>query len=199
MIPDTSTAYHLARLCAAVAKGNAAIAEDAIIAVMGISDEGHRQCYEAILQTYLFAGFPAALEGLVLLYNVTGIYPDAMAADDDVAVRGEQLCKAIYTTAYGKMRERLGRIAPDLDHRMVLEGYGNTLSRGGLSIVYRELCVVAVLSVTGWSNQLYSHIRGCMNLGLSAPDIQSVIIPVIRDVAPANEALFTATFSKVVQ
>ena len=48
---------------------------------------------------------------------------------------------------------------------MVQEGYGKVLGRSGLSLVERELCIVALLAVLDVPKQLYSHLRGALNVG----------------------------------
>lgn len=141
-----------------------------------------RHCYEALLQLYLFAGFPAALEALATFRSVLATaeiaWPDNAPEPYDTHVfseRGEELCRTIYTTAYSKMRERVGRLSPDLDLWMVVEGYGKTLSRPGLSTDRRELVIVAALAVLGWRNQLYSHIRGAVNVGVQRSECEAIL------------------------
>jgi 4-carboxymuconolactone decarboxylase len=128
--------------------------------------------YEIILQTYLFAGFPAALEGVAMLKAVCDqrslafVPPNAERTDTQVfTARGETLCKEVYTTAHDKMRRNLITLSPDLASWMIVEGYGKTLSRHGVSGRLRELAIVSVLAVQGWNTQLHSHLRGAMNLG----------------------------------
>lgn len=128
--------------------------------------------YEALLQTYLFAGFPAALEGLSVLLSICqergmDFVPPRVSAFDEALFtkRGQELCQQIYTNAYDKMRRNLHAISPDLAEWMIVEGYGKTLSREELPARIRELAVVAVLAVLGWNTQLYSHLRGAMNVG----------------------------------
>lgn len=141
-----------------------------------------RECYEALLQTYLFAGFPAAVEGLSVLASVLKEYqtdhPQEQAQRYDVEQFrecGEQLCERIYSTAYSKMRAKMGAVSPDLDMWMIIEGYGKTLSREGLSVQTRELLIVAVLAALGWQNQLYSHVRGALNVGVSGGECRDVL------------------------
>lgn len=128
--------------------------------------------YEALLQTYLFAGFPSALEGLSVLLSVCQergmdfVPPRVSTFDESLFTkRGQELCQQIYTSAYDKMRRNLHAISPDLAEWMIVEGYGKTLSRGELPARIRELSVAAVLAVLGWNTQLYSHLRGAMNVG----------------------------------
>lgn len=128
--------------------------------------------YESLLQTYLFAGFPAALEALAVLQALCkeqkrDFTPPPAAPHNEALFqqRGKDLCQQIYTTAYNKMRQKLLAISPDLAEWMIVEGYGKTLSRPELSARMRELVIVGVLAVLGWNTQLYSHLRGAMNVG----------------------------------
>ena len=54
---------------------------------------------------------------------------------------------------------------------MVVEGYGRVLGRPGLTLVIRGLCIVVTLAVTGASKQLYSHLRGALNVGAPPADV----------------------------
>ena len=128
--------------------------------------------YEALLQSYLFAGFPAALEALstftatVESMNVEFKPPLVEEYNvDEFTRRGVNTCTSIYTNVYQTIRERLKETSPHLDEWMIVEGYGKTLSRPQLGLETRELVNVAILAVTGWQRQLYSHLRGAMNVG----------------------------------
>ncbi|MBX7155067.1 MAG: carboxymuconolactone decarboxylase family protein [Bacteriodetes bacterium] len=142
--------------------------------------------YEALLQTYLFAGFPAALEGLMTLTetltkcSVEYTPPDEELYNvDEFRKRGELLCQQIYTTVYPTIRERLGAITPDLDDWMIVEGYGKTLSRPLLDAKTRELITISMLAVTGWERQLFSHIRGALNVGASLGECTDALLPTL--------------------
>ena len=130
--------------------------------------------YEALLQTYLFAGFPAALEALstfaTTLNNLSISFSPPKVEEYNVEEfihRGVESCKSIYTNVYHSMRERLHIISPHLDEWMIVEGYGKMLSRPQLGLRTRELITVAILATTSWERQLYSHLRGAMNVGAS--------------------------------
>lgn len=138
--------------------------------------------YEAFLQLYLFSGFPAALEALATLHTALREHNRATKRQQYepyniplFTKRGEALCQQIYTTAYGKMRQRVGSYSPDMDQWMIVEGYGKTLSRPGLPLRVRELITVSVLSVSSWHNQLYSHIRGAMHAGATRRECEIVL------------------------
>ena len=52
---------------------------------------------------------------------------------------------------------------------MITEGYGKVLSRPGLDLERRELCIVAACAATEQDRQLHSHLHGALNVGV-APD-----------------------------
>ena len=138
--------------------------------------------YEALLQCYLFAGFPAALDALgtwftaVQARGLQAAAPSAAAIDiAPFEQRGEALCRQVYGGVYDRMMERLGQISPDLQTWMLVEGYGKTLSRSGLSIIERELCIVAILAALGRQTQLFSHVRGALRVGATVHDVQDVV------------------------
>jgi 4-carboxymuconolactone decarboxylase len=146
----------------------------------------HRELYEALLQLYLFAGFPAALESLSTLAEVMQQRSEAASNNAlepyniaNFTKRGEELCQRIYTSTYQKMRQNLGRITPDLDAWMIVEGYGKTLSREGVDTKSRELLIVATLAALGWTKQLYSHLRGAMNVGATSEECRAVLAVIV--------------------
>ncbi len=139
----------------------------------------HTELYEALLQTYLFAGFPAALESLNVLNNYLQIKEnDENRTMYDVNLfqtRGESLCRNVYTNVYEKMRTKLGVVSPELDYWMIVEGYGKTLSRPGLTTITRELISASSLAAMGWENQLYSHVRGAINVGATPMECRALL------------------------
>lgn len=159
----------LVRLSAAVASGADAhlgeVMEEARAAC------APRQVEEALIQSYLFLGYPAALNALAAWRGMVGEPgPDAAPLDVRAWVEaGEVTCRAVYGSAYEGLRENIGSISPDMDVWMVTEGYGKVLSRPGLTLPVRECCIVAILTVLGTARQLRSHIRGALLTGAS-PD-----------------------------
>lgn len=149
--------------------------------------ERYREIYEAVLQTYLFAGYPAGLDGLVVIDAVLcermperpWLIKDTRSANQYQA-DGEDLCQQIYGTVYSKLIQRLNGISPDLTERMIREGYGGILSRNGLSIQTRELCVVAALTALQRRTQLLSHVRGALNVGVHMGNLFGVLDVVIE-------------------
>lgn len=146
--------------------------------------------YEVFLQTYLFAGFPAALESVRSLERVFGVAQfhsanytsDAVIAEyKDFAERGESLYKKVYAANADRVREEMLRLSPELAAWAMIEGYGKTLSRPGLDVKTRELCVVAQLVQLGWERQLFSHILGAKNVGATIGEITDAVHIGVRD------------------
>ena len=131
---------------------------------------GPAEVEEALLQSYLFLGYPAALAALAQWRKVGPAAAGGASPDDwpGWARRGAELCGRVYSTRYREVRDNIRRLHPDMERWMVVEGYGKVLSRPGLAPLVREYCIVALLAVSGARPQLYSHLRGALNLGASA-------------------------------
>lgn len=134
--------------------------------------------YETLLQNYLFVGYPSALLSLKMLKELFPNKKLTKAADMNLyhfRKRGEANCKKVYGNKYEKLIKNVKGFSPDLAEWLVLEGYGKVLSRKGLSMMERELCTVAVLTVLKFDDQLYSHINGAYRVKASSAEIRSVI------------------------
>ena len=106
---------------------------------------------EVLLQSYLFLGYPACLEAFAQ-WRALGFRGSAMFGRSDWEAwrhRGERVCRRVYGGQYGRLRDNVVALHPELDEWMVVEGYGKVLGRPGLDLRTRELCVVALLSVLG--------------------------------------------------
>jgi len=156
----------LVRLSAAVAAGDR---QRRISAMRGASEvSSPRAIEEALLQSYLFLGFPAALTALAEWRDLSGTHPTAETDSVDLSEwlrRGENVCRTVYGRAYDKLRGTVRRVHPAMDDWMIAEGYGKVLAREGLDLGTRELCIVAILAATGWEPQLHSHLRGALHAG----------------------------------
>lgn len=136
---------------------------------------------EIILQSYLFAGFPRALNA-ARAWRIASERPapaaDPEASVEDLAVwraRGEETCAIVYGDHYEKLRRNIRGLHPALDEWMIVDGYGKVLSRPGVDLRTRELCVVAACAVSGQQRQLHSHFHGALNAGASAGELSAVL------------------------
>jgi 4-carboxymuconolactone decarboxylase len=203
--PDSALAPEdllgLARLAAAVAAGDDAGTEEAARALSPrVSRVAVR---EVVLQTHLFAGFPASVNGFLALERAwagapgdgTSTQADAAPNEDEGYAappssyelwreRGEALCARVYGSSYPRLRARMRSLSPELDEWMIVEGYGKTLSRAGLSAAARELCAVAALAARGAARQLEAHLQGARRLGLEDALVLDAAREAVRRHAP---------------
>ena len=127
---------------------------------------------ELVLQSYLFCGFPRALNAAREWRRASQLPAPASDEAEDVQLgeewreRGEQTCAAVYDGMYEKLRLNVRDLHPALDAWMVVDGYGKVLSRPGLDLPRRELCIVAACAAMGQDRQLHSHLRGALNVGV---------------------------------
>ena len=142
----------------------------------------HGKFNEIVLQSYLFLGFPRMLEAAEHLArcfgdvrmptNTAPVTPDESQRWYD---NGLALCKRVYGDAYEPLQQHVESIAPEVFRWMIVEGYGKVLSRPGLSVVDRELAVVASLLIEDRPRQLHSHLKGAANVGADPMLIRRII------------------------
>ena len=150
---------------------------------------------EVLLQSYLFAGFPRALNAMRVWRDVSGAHAPAgdqaidASAADTIRV-GEQTCRKVYGHKYDALRQSVSRLHPALDAWMVTDGYGEVLSRPGLSLAERELCIVAACAASEQIPQLKSHLRGARNCGATIEDLAQTL-SALSDIV-TREALIAA-------
>lgn len=131
---------------------------------------------EVILQSHLFVGYPVALEAMLRWRSTLHRQPDSGEMEgQEWRARGSENCRIVYGDNYSKLRQNVSALHPDLDRWMVEIGYGRVLSRAGLSLADRELCIVALLAVWDSPRQLHSHIRGALNAGSRRSDVSAAM------------------------
>ncbi|MGH7656284.1 MAG: carboxymuconolactone decarboxylase family protein [Gemmatimonadaceae bacterium] len=147
---------------------------------------------ELVLQSYLFAGFPRALNAArewrrsqgaaagnaAERSEKTSFAPEANEGYADVfewRSRGEETCATVYGSFYDKLRGNIRALSPLLDEWMIVEGYGKVLSREGLDLGRRELCIVAACAAAEQDRQLHSHLHGALNAGVPAAVVQAAL------------------------
>jgi 4-carboxymuconolactone decarboxylase len=132
---------------------------------------------EVLLQSYLFLGYPLALNAFGLWREVSGRGAGEGTPDDWTAwiERGEDVCRTVYGGQYQGLRRNVRDLHPDMERWMVVEGYGKVLGRPALSLAARELCIAALLAVLGVPRQLYSHLRGALNAGAGMAEVEEAL------------------------
>ena len=147
---------------------------------------------ELILQSYLFSGFPRALNAMREWRRASGTAaPEADEGGEfersgDWRARGEATCAVVYGPFYERLRTNIAELHPALDAWMIVEGYGKVLSRPRLDLARRELCVVAACAVARQDRQLHSHFHGALHAG-AAPEAVSAVLDEVRDMLDPDD------------
>jgi len=144
--------------------------------------------YETILQSYLFCGFPAAIESLKIFRQYYPKFPVKRTLYDTVKFKeaGITNCKLVYKKNFKKLIENMNYYSPDLKEWMIIEGYGKVLGRSGLSLLDREYLNVSILVARFYENQLKSHLRGCLNLGATKDELVFLLDRLKKTVGTKN-------------
>jgi 4-carboxymuconolactone decarboxylase len=196
-LPDT--VLQLVRVSAAIA----ALDEQSLRQVMETAAANAESALveEVILQSYLFAGFPRALNAARLWRTFVAAPPKESLDDsgglDEWRRRGEETCATVYGEAYERLRQNIRALHPLLDEWMIVDGYGKVLSRPGLDLGTRELCIVAACAASGQQRQLHSHLRGALNAGVP-PEAVEQALDALADLIPAERlASYKLLFARV--
>ena len=152
----------------------------------------HAQFYEIVLQSYLFLGFPRMLEAgdhLARYFKDVNLpvktEPISSAESKEWYENGLALYRRVYGDMNQVLQDRLESVAPEVFRWMIVEGYGKVLSRPGLSVVDRELAIVASLLIENRPRQLHSHLQGALNVGAD-PELVGRIIEDHKETAPSG-------------
>jgi 4-carboxymuconolactone decarboxylase len=173
------TMRHLVRIAAAIAGAADGVTRRVMTEANGNVDAVAVD--EVLLQSYLFAGFPRALNSTAIWREISGI---KAPTDDPLAsalrttewmAAGDLACRRVYGPVYQTLRDNVRALHPALDMWMVVDGYGKVLSRPGLNLLIRELCIVAACAASGQIPQLRSHLRGAMNCGATHDNLVHTI------------------------
>jgi 4-carboxymuconolactone decarboxylase len=160
----------------------------------------HAWIEELLLQTYLFAGFPRALNGM---REWRRLAPAPLVSDEPrsdpgrLQALGERTCAEVYGSMYDRLRENIRRLHPLLDEWMITEGYGKVLSRPGLDLPRRELCIVAACVATGQDRQLQSHLHGARNVGVAEGVVTAALAALQDVVRPELRARATRLWDRI--
>ena len=136
----------------------------------------YRKIYEALLQTYLFAGYPSALISLKIASEIFAIKELKYKSIRSYKKTGIRNCQKIYGNKFNKLINNVEEFSPELSEWLITEGYGKVLSRSGLPLKEREMCIVALLCSMKYKSQLYSHINGAFRLKNTRANIKTLIV-----------------------
>lgn len=153
---------------------------------------------EALLQAYLFLGYPAALRGLAAWRRVSGRAAPAPRRDEaEWEARGASTCATVYGGQYERLRGNVARLHADVERWMIMEGYGKVLGRPGLELKRRELCIIALLAPQDAAPQLYSHLRGALNAGATEQEVSAAVDLILPWLAAERAAVLLEQWAAV--
>src|ERR1043166_319275 len=147
---------------------------------------------ELLLQSMLVVGYPLTLVAFGVWREVAGPAARVGHAAEPLAHedwqawadRGAAVCRAVYGRAYHKLLLNLRALHPALEDLVLVDAYGKVIGRPGLDLKRRELATVAAIAVLGTAQQLHSHLRGALNTGASAEEVEAVLELVGPDLSP---------------
>jgi len=178
----------LVRVAAAVARGDVPALEARLRAARDTGLPG-LWIEELLLQSMLVVGYPLALVAFGAWRAVAGPAPaeghgaEPLAHEEweAWAARGAAVCREVYGRAYHKLLVNLRALHPALEDLVLVDAYGKVIGRPGFDLKRRELTTVAAIAVLGATQQLHSHLRGALNTGATAAEIESVLTIVESD------------------
>ncbi|WP_433464732.1 carboxymuconolactone decarboxylase family protein [Spirillospora sp. CA-128828] len=145
-----------------------------------------REIVETIMHIAVYAGIPAALNGLTVARQAFAAHPEA--GDDDTGedhpnetsrdryARGLEALRHIDGHAGEQVVASLQDIAPDLGRYIIEFCFGDIYSRTGLDLKTRELATVAACTALGTvAPQLRVHIHGMLNTGGTRQEVIETI------------------------
>jgi len=190
----------LVELAAMLAGGGESDVRDALAAALPVVRPAWVE--EVILQTYLFAGFPRALNAAREWRRISGREAPAVDADaiDAPGARqalGQATCATVYGRFYTQLRANIRALHPALDQWMIEEGYGKVLSRAALDLTRRELCIVAACAIARQERQLHSHLHGALHAGASAAVVSAALARVTPRLADDDRRRVEGLWARV--
>src|SRR2546421_8669847 len=149
---DTPT-IALVRLAAAIAAADEATVRESFLAAVA-AKVPPIWMDELIIQSYLFSGFPRALNAarewrrIVPVASPSADDPADPSRSEEWLARGEATCRAVDDGMYEQLRANVYQLHPPLDAVMGMDGYGKVLGRPGLDLARRGLGVGAPCRAT---------------------------------------------------
>jgi alkylhydroperoxidase/carboxymuconolactone decarboxylase family protein YurZ len=171
------------RYCTLVASYFAVGKRDATLKIMkrGMKNERlpERMFGELFLHLSLLLGFPAMLEGLMILRTIqraTNKGYERSVSANEASKQGRSILKRVYGNTLDLLLVNLKSLHGIVPEVIVRDVYGRIISRPGLSLREREIINVVVLSIQHLEQQLFSHIRGALRLRVDPKLLRTAIL-----------------------
>lgn len=158
------------------------------------------QIKEAMVHVYAYAGFPRSIRGLqtfmvVLderktrgINDLVGADASPIKEDRSKYDRGKDILDTLLGTPQNSPKTGYAAFAPTIEIFLKEHLFADIFERDVLSYAERELVTVSVLSsIGGVEPMLQSHLKICLNVGLT-PDQLQQFVRVIRSTIGKKEA-----------
>jgi 4-carboxymuconolactone decarboxylase len=161
---------------------------------------------EAILHSYAYCGFPRSIRGLQTFMTVLderkakgindalGAEASAITAEGNKFDRGKAILEKLTGVKENGPKKGYAAFAPTMEIFLKEHLFADIFERDVLSYKDRELVTIAVISSIGAAEpMLRSHLNICLNLGLTASQLQQfieIVKPIIgkeKTLAAENE------------
>jgi 4-carboxymuconolactone decarboxylase len=141
---------------------------------------------EVLILVTVYAGFPAALNGISAAREVFEQRGD-MPSDSEAPLlsattydRYEQGMRTLQRVSSGNgaaVVESLKGIAPDLGRFIIEFSYGDVISRSGLDDKTQELATIAMCTALGTAQpQLAVHVNAALNVGVTREEVVETMV-----------------------
>ena len=161
-----------------------------------------RDLQEALLQTFLFAGYPRvihAFEQLDEVLRARGLASDPVLdrlPPRSTAVaffrrRGREVFREVYRDDTDVVMDRIRGFHPEFMEWILEEAYGKVLGRPFLDLKTRELIAAGLLTALELPRQLTPHLRGALRAGATVGQVSEAIrqLGVVLPRRAVNKAL----------
>ncbi len=146
------------------------------------------QIKEVIVHVYAYAGFPRSIRGLQTfmavvderkakgIHDVMGAEASPIKDERSKYDRGKAILDSLLGTPQNGPQTGYSAFAPVIEVFLKEHLFADIFERDVLSYVQRELVTVSVLSgVGGVEPMLQSHLKICLNVGLTAEQLQQFV------------------------
>jgi 4-carboxymuconolactone decarboxylase len=141
-----------------------------------------QEVVETILHAVVYAGFPAAQDGMMIAREVfqerkLNFKPTSARPDGDLYQLGIQNLQQTEGDRVKTIATRFANLAPDLSRFIVEFARGEIWNRRGLSLKSREFATLAMVTALGnQSNSVQAHVEGALRAGATETEIKELLL-----------------------
>jgi 4-carboxymuconolactone decarboxylase len=165
-----------------------------------------QEVVETILHAVVYAGFPAAQDGMTIAREVfkerkLNFKPISARPDGDRYQLGIQNLQQTEGNQVKTIATRFANLAPDLSRLFVEFARGEIWNRRGLSLKSREFATLAMVTALGnQNNSIEAHVEGALRAGATETEIKELLLQMtVYAGYPKTLAAVTAAQQKIVE